>query len=358
MRAMFQKAKQLAPSIIFIDEIDAVGKKRSSHQLQSNDEREQTLNQMLVEMDGFNSQKTVIVIGATNRPEVLDKALLRPGRFDRKIIINLPDLKGRYKILKIHIKNIPVKKNIDIKTIAKSTSGFSGADLANLINEAALLAAKKNLKKITNKELESSKDKIIMGASRKSLIMNQQQKELTAYHESGHAIVSIMVPYHDPIHKITIIPHGQSLGTTMFLPKNDNILLKKTLLESKISALYGGRIAEEIIYGFENISIGASNDIKIATYLAQKMITKWGFSKKIAPLIYNKNILNNKYIYSEYINKIIDKEIQYLIKKNYKIAKKILTKNINLLHKMKKKLIKYETLNKKQIFNLIKKYSI
>ncbi len=360
VRNMFHQAKNNSPCIIFIDEIDAVGKKRSININSGHDEREQTLNQMLVEMDGFDSNKGIIIIAATNRPDILDPALLRPGRFDRRIIIDLPDIKGRKQIIKIHTKNIPLNKNVNIEILAKSTPGFSGADLHNLVNEATLYAAKKNLSNVSMIEFEQAKDKIMMGTERKSLIITNKQKELIAYHECGHAIVSQIVPEHDPIHKITIIPRGKTLGTTFFLPKNDNLNLNKKQLESKISTLYGGRIAEEIIYGKENISIGASNDIKIASSIARNMVTKWGFSKKVGPLLWidnNENINNysnieNVFI-SNYMSKIIDKEISKIVKKNYLRAKKILFKNINLLHKMKKKLIKYETLNKKDIKKII-----
>ncbi len=355
VRNMFEEAKKKSPCIIFIDEIDAVGRQRGIGISGGHDEREQTLNQILVEMDGFNNNKGIIIIAATNRPDVLDPALLRPGRFDRKVIINLPDLLGRIQILKIHTKKIPLNKDININIIAKSTPGFSGADLANLINESALLAAKNNLKNVSMKEFEKSKDKILMGTERKTLIMTNKQKESIAYHEAGHTIISKLVPEHDPVHKVTIIPRGKSLGITFFLPENDNLFISNKYLNSKISTLYGGRIAEEIIYGKENISIGSSNDIKIATIIAKNMVTKWGLSKKIGPILYEdkENLIINKSYnnknFSEYIYKIIDKEIKNIIYINYKRAKKILIKNINILHKMKDKLIKYETLNKKDI---------
>ncbi len=357
VRNMFKEAKKNSPCIIFIDEIDAIGKHRSTLLNNGNDEREQTLNQMLVEMDGFNNNKGIIIIAATNRPDILDKALTRPGRFDKKIIIDLPNFKERIKIIKIHTKKIPLNKNVDIKNIAKNTPGFSGADLANLINEASLEAAKKNKKNISMKEFEKSKDKIIMGVEKKSLIITKKQKELSAYHEAGHAIVGELLKDHNKVYKITIIPRGKSLGITSFIPDDDNININKKKLESQISTLYAGRIAEEIIYGENNISIGSSNDIKIATLIAKNMVTKWGFSKKIGPLLYNeKNEIFNNYksIYlSDYILKNINKEIKKIIDKNYLIAKKILLKNINILHKMKKKLIKYETLNRKQIKKII-----
>ncbi len=361
VRNMFNQAKKNSPCIIFIDEIDAVGRKRGINLNSGNDEREQTLNQMLVEMDGFDSNKGIIIIAATNRPDVLDPALMRPGRFDRRVIVDLPNIKGRKQIIKIHTKNIPLNKDVDFNVLSKSTPGFSGADLSNLINEAALFAAKKKLNNVSMKEFEKAKDKIIMGTERKSLIMTNLQKELTAYHECGHTIVSQLVPEHDPVHKVTIIPRGKSLGSTFFLPENDNVSINKKQLESKISTLYGGRLAEEIIYGKENVSIGSSNDIKIASSIARNMVTKWGFSEKIGPLSCpnddNNNIWNNKsfknIFSSNYISNLIDKEIKKIIDKNYLRAKKILLKNINILHKMKKKLIKYETLNKNDIKKII-----
>ncbi len=358
VRDMFNKAKKNLPCIIFIDEIDAIGRKRSNYINNGNDEREQTLNQILVEMDGFDKNKGIIIIGATNRPDILDPALMRPGRFDRKVIIDLPDIKGRKQIIKIHTKNIPLNKDINFNIIAKSTPGFSGADLSNLVNESALLAAKNNKKNISMKEFEISKDKIIMGTERKSLIMTKKQKELSAYHESGHTIIGELLSEHDPVHKVTIIPRGKTLGLTFFLPKGNEISISKKKLESKICTLYGGRLAEEIIYGEENISIGSSNDIKIATTIAKNMITKWGYSNKIGPILLEKNN-NNYYInqnnieISNYTLKIIEQEIKKIIKKNYLKAKKILLDNINILHTMKDQLIKYETLNRKQIKKII-----
>ncbi len=357
VRDMFDKAKKNCPCIIFIDEIDAIGRRRSINLNSGNDEREQTLNQILVEMDGFDNNNGIIIIAATNRPDILDPALIRPGRFDKKIIIDLPDIKGRIQIIKTHIKNIPLNKDVNINIIAKSTPGFSGADIANLINEASLNAAKNNKKNVSMKEFEISIDKIIMGAERKSLFITKKQKELTAYHESGHTIVGELLSEHDSVHKVTIIPRGKSLGTTFFLPKGNEININKKKLESKISTLYGGRLAEEIIYGKENISIGSSNDIEIATSIAKNMITKWGFSEKIGPILLNKNknnlINQNNINISNYTSKIIDKEIKQIIKKNYLRAKKILLNNLNTLHKMKNKLIKHETLNRKQIKKII-----
>ncbi len=363
VRDMFNQAKKNSPCIIFIDEIDSIGRQRGINFTSGHDEREQTLNQMLVEMDGFDSNKGIIIIAATNRPDILDPALMRPGRFDRRVMIDFPDIKGREQILKIHTKNIPLNKDVNINIISKSTPGFSGADLANLTNEAALFAAKYNNKNVSMKDFEKAKDKIIMGAERKSLIMTKHQKELSAYHEAGHTIVSELVPNHDPVHKVTIIPRGKSLGSTFFLPENDDLNINLEKLNSKISTLYGGRLAEEIIYGKKNISIGSSNDIKMATIIAKNMVTKWGFSEKIGPLLYDddENFTNEKYLekqkLSNYIGKIIDKEIKKIIDKNYIRAKKILLKNIDLLHEIKNKLIKYETLNNEQIKKIMmKKY--
>ncbi|XZR53219.1 MAG: ATP-dependent zinc metalloprotease FtsH [Enterobacteriaceae bacterium] len=367
IRDMFLQAKNFSPCIIFIDEIDAVGKKRGSGIGGGNDEREQTLNQLLVEMDGFEINQGIIIIAATNRPDILDHALLRPGRFDRKVHIDLPDIKGREEILKVHIRNVIISKKVNLSLIARSTSGFSGADLSNLINEAALLTVRFKKKKITMIELEKAKDKIIMGVERNSLVITNKQKELIAFHESGHAIVGYLVPEHDPIHKVTIIPRGYALGVTCFLPESDLINESFKKLEGKISTLYGGRIAEEIIYGKNNISTGAYNDIKIATSIARDMITKWGFSDKLGPLLYNDE--NNNLIYlennktkSKYISDatlyMIDQEIKLIIEKNYIKAHNLLLKNVDILYSMKEALIKYETLNSKQIYNLMNRKTI
>ncbi|MFI4847441.1 MAG: ATP-dependent zinc metalloprotease FtsH [Candidatus Makana argininalis] len=363
VRDMFEQAKKSAPCIIFIDEIDAVGRKRSSGFSGGNDEREQTLNQMLVEMDGFEKNEDVIIIAATNRPDVLDSALLRPGRFDRQVIVDLPDLKGREKILDVHIKNSPISSDVNLSIIARGTPGFSGADLSNLINEAALYAASKNKIIISMIDLEKAKDKIIMGSERKSLIMTESQKEYTAYHESGHVIIGRLVPDIDPIHKVTIIPRGKSLGATFFLPKEDMININRQKLESQISTLYGGRVAEEIIYGNDKISSGSFNDIKVATSIARNMVTKWGFSEKLGPILYS-NEEENEIYEKKYSKKnknisdktklLIDKEIKFIIKKNYDRAKKILIENIKILHNMKNLLIKNETIDSKQIHNIMK----
>ncbi|MFI4853166.1 MAG: ATP-dependent zinc metalloprotease FtsH [Candidatus Makana argininalis] len=363
VRDMFIQAKKSSPCIIFIDEIDTVGRKRGSGFGGGNDEREQTLNQMLVEMDGFEKNEDIIIIAATNRPDVLDPALLRPGRFDRQVIIDLPDVKGREKILDVHIKKSPISADVNLSIIARGTPGFSGADLSNLINEAALYAASKNKIIISMIDLEKAKDKIIMGSEKKSFMISKFQKEHTAYHESGHVIIGKLVPNIDPIHKVTIIPRRKSLGATFFLPKEDIISINRQKLESQISTLYGGRIAEEIIYGNDNISTGSFNDIKVATSIARKMVTKWGFSEKLGPILYLNEEENEFYEKNYYFknnniadktNLLIDKEIRLIIKKNYDRAKKILIENIKILHYMKDLLIKYETINSKQINNIMK----
>ncbi|WP_343190491.1 ATP-dependent zinc metalloprotease FtsH [Buchnera aphidicola (Mollitrichosiphum nigrofasciatum)] len=366
VRDMFDNARKLNPCIIFIDEIDAVGRKRGIGLGGGHDEREQTLNQMLVEMDGFKKNEGVIVIAATNRPDVLDPALLRPGRFDRRVTVSLPDVLGREKILEVHMRNIPLSDDVVPMTIARGTPGFSGADLANLVNESALYAASCNNSKVSMLDLEKAKDKIIMGAERKSFIMNKMQKEVIAYHESGHVIVGLLVPNYDPIHKVTIIPRGRSLGLTFFLPKDDNINVSRSKLESQISTLYAGRLAEELIYGVNNVSTGAVNDIKVATELARNMITKWGFSKKLGPLLYKSNDnevltdqnINNVQNISDYTARIIDEEIKLLIDLNYKRAKCILSSNIDILHTMKDALMKYETLDIQQINKIMKRKKI
>lgn len=366
VRDMFEQAKKSSPCIIFIDEIDAVGRQRGAGLGGGHDEREQTLNQMLVEMDGFEGKEGIIVIAATNRPDVLDPALLRPGRFDRQVIVGLPDIRGREHILKVHMKRVPLSKDVEPIIIARGTPGFSGADLANLINEAALHAARNNKHVVSMSEFEKAKDKILMGTERKSMVMTESQKESTAYHEAGHAIIGRLLPEHDPVHKVTIIPRGRALGVTFFLPKHDNISTSKKKLESQISTLYGGRLAEEIIYGSENVSTGSSNDIKIATTLARNMITQWGFSKKLGPLLYaeeeneiflGKSMTKNKHV-SEETAKLIDQEIKLLIETNYERAKNILNKNLDILHAMKEALMEYETIDANQIDDLISRRTV
>ncbi|AMA65173.1 ATP-dependent zinc metalloprotease FtsH [Candidatus Arsenophonus lipoptenae] len=361
VRDMFEQSKKTAPCIIFIDEIDAVGRQRGAGLGGGHDEREQTLNQMLVEMDGFEGNEGIIVIAATNRPDVLDPALLRPGRFDRQVIVALPDVRGREQILKIHMRRVPLDLNVDASVLARGTPGFSGADLANLVNEAALFAARCNKSVVAMLEFEKAKDKIMMGAERRSMVMTEAQKESTAYHEAGHAIIGRIVPEHDPVHKVTIIPRGRTLGVTFFLPEGDQISASRQKLESQISTLYGGRLAEEIIYGSERVSTGASNDIKIATNLARNMVTQWGFSEKLGPLLYAEEesevFLGRSFAKVNHISdetaRAIDKEIKAIIDRNYKRAHKILNDHMDILHAMKDALMKYETIDALQIEDLM-----
>ncbi|CAL4323270.1 ATP-dependent zinc metalloprotease FtsH [Buchnera aphidicola (Pemphigus immunis)] len=361
VRDMFEHSRKSAPCIIFIDEIDAVGRQRGTGVGGGHDEREQTLNQMLVEMDGFEGNEGIILIAATNRPDVLDPALLRPGRFDRQIVVALPDVRGRNQIIKVHMRKIPLDKDVDAMIIARGTPGFSGADLANLVNEAALFAARMNRHTVSMSEFEKAKDKIIMGSERRSLVMTDAQKQATAYHESGHVIVGRLVPEHDPAHKVTIIPRGRALGVTFFLPESDTITISRQKLESQISTLYGGRLAEEIIYGEKNVSTGAFNDIKIATTLARNMVTQWGFSDKLGPLLYveeedeiflGRSVAKAKHM-SDETARIIDKEVKLLIELNYQRARSILNDNIDILHAMKDALMKYETIDALQIDDLM-----
>jgi cell division protease FtsH len=357
VRDMFEQAKKQAPCIIFIDEIDAVGRHRGAGLGGGHDEREQTLNQLLVEMDGFQGSEGVIVVAATNRPDVLDPALLRPGRFDRQVVVGLPDVKGREQILRVHSRKVPMTDDVDVTVIARSTPGFSGADLANIINEAALFAARANKRAVDMEDFERAKDKVIMGAERRSIVMSEQEKKLTAYHESGHAIVGLCVPGHDPVHKVTIIPRGRALGVTMFLPESDRYNYSREYLESKLSSLFGGRLAEEIIFGVAHVTTGASNDIQKATEIARNMVTKWGLSAKVGPLTLDTNdeevflghsITRHKEI-SEATSSIVDAEVRDIIGRNYQRAEKILKENIEKLHAMAEALIKYETINQLQI---------
>ena len=329
VRDMFDQAKKHAPCIIFIDEIDAVGRHRGAGLGGGHDEREQTLNQLLVEMDGFEGTEGVIVIAATNRPDVLDPALLRPGRFDRQVVVPLPDVRGREQILKVHMRKLPLAEDVKPQIIARGTPGFSGADLANLVNEAALFAARANRRTVTMDEFERAKDKIMMGAERRSMVMDEQEKKLTAYHEAGHAIVGLTVPEHDPVYKVTIIPRGRALGVTMFLPETDRYSISKRRLESKIATLFGGRIAEEIIFGVESVTTGASNDIERATEIARNMVTKWGLSDKLGPLTYSedqgevflgRSVTQHKQV-SDVTAHVIDEEVRRLIDSNYQRAK-------------------------------------
>ncbi|MDO4776689.1 MAG: ATP-dependent zinc metalloprotease FtsH [Cardiobacteriaceae bacterium] len=361
VRDMFEEAKKHAPCIIFIDEIDAVGRQRGAGLGGGHDEREQTLNQLLVEMDGFEGNEGVIVIAATNRPDVLDPALLRPGRFDRQVTVGLPDIKGREQILKVHMRKKPIDDRVSARDIARGTPGFSGADLANLVNEAALFAARRNRKAITMQDMEDAKDKIMMGAERRSMVMSDAEKEMTAYHEAGHAIVGRLVPSHDPVYKVTIIPRGRALGVTMFLPDQDRYSYSKERLESQISTLYGGRLAEEIIYGKDQVSTGASNDIERATAIARNMVTQWGLSEKLGPLMYGeeegevflgRSVTRHKNV-SDETARVIDLEIRDIIDRNYERARKILEDNMDILHEMTKALVKYETIDEGQIDDLM-----
>lgn len=361
VRDMFEQAKKNAPCLIFIDEIDAVGRQRGAGLGGGHDEREQTLNQMLVEMDGFSGNDGVIVIAATNRPDVLDPALTRPGRFDRQVVVGLPDVKGREQILKVHMRKVPIAQDVDAMTLARGTPGYSGADLANLVNEAALFAARVNKRAVTMLEFEKAKDKINMGPERRTMIMTDKQKESTAYHEAGHAIVGYLVPEHDPVHKVTIIPRGRALGVTFFLPEGDQISISQKQLESKLSTLYAGRLAEDLIYGEENISTGASNDIKVATNIARNMVTQWGFSDKLGPILYTedegevflgRSMAKAKHMSDETAH-AIDEEVRAIVNRNYARARQILIDNMDILHAMKDALVKYETIEEEQIKQLM-----
>ena len=362
VRDMFEQAKKHSPCIIFIDEIDAVGRHRGAGLGGGHDEREQTLNQLLVEMDGFEGNEGVIVIAATNRPDVLDPALLRPGRFDRQVVVPLPDIRGREQILKVHMRKVALGDNVKANIIARGTPGFSGADLSNLVNEAALFAARANKKLVDMEEFERAKDKIMMGAERRSLVMSEEEKKLTAYHEAGHAIVGRLEPSHDPVYKVTIIPRGRALGVTMFLPEEDRLSYSKELLNSQISSLFGGRIAEELIFDTNKVTTGASNDIERATQLARNMVTKWGLSEKLGPLTYSeedgevflgRSVTQHKAISDETAH-AIDEEIRSIININYKRSEQILKKNIKKLHLMADALIKYETIDSDQIDDIMK----
>ncbi len=361
VRDMFDQAKKQAPCIIFIDEIDAVGRHRGAGLGGGHDEREQTLNQLLVEMDGFEGNEGVIVMAATNRPDVLDPALLRPGRFDRQVVVPLPDIRGREQILKVHMRKVPVADDVRPAVIARGTPGFSGADLANLVNEAALFAARANKRLVDMIEFEKAKDKIMMGSERKSMVMSEKERKLTAYHESGHAIVGLNMPEHDPVYKVTIIPRGRALGVTMFLPEEDRYSLTKRRLECQIAAMFGGRIAEEIIFGADSVTTGASNDIEKATELARNMVTKWGLSEKLGPLTYGKDenevflghsVTQHKEISADTAN-LIDKEVRAVIDRNYERAETVLKENMDKLHLMAEALIKYETIDEVQIKDIM-----
>jgi len=361
VRDMFEQAKKHAPCIIFIDEIDAVGRHRGAGLGGGHDEREQTLNQLLVEMDGFEGNEGVIVIAATNRPDVLDPALLRPGRFDRQVVVPLPDVRGREQILRVHMRKVPLANDVKPVLIARGTPGFSGADLANLVNEAALFAARENTREVSMDHFERAKDKIMMGSERRSMVMSDDEKRLTAYHEAGHAIVGRLVPAHDPVHKVSIIPRGRALGVTLFLPETDRYSFSRQRLESQISSLFGGRIAEELIFGVEMVTTGASNDIERATSIARNMVTRWGLSERLGPLSYGeddgevflgRSVTQHKNVSDETAH-TIDEEIRSVIDRNYLRAEQILKENTEKLHLMSEALMKYETIDSTQIDDIM-----
>ena len=357
VRDMFDQAKKQAPCIIFIDEIDAVGRHRGGGHGGGNDEREQTLNQLLVEMDGFEGNEGIIVIAATNRPDVLDRALLRPGRFDRQVYVGLPDIRGREQILKVHMRKVPLDEAVNASVIARGTPGFSGADLANLVNEAALFAARGNRRMVTMEEFEKARDKIMMGAERKSMVMSEKEKIMTAYHEAGHAIIGYLMPEHDPVHKVTIIPRGRALGLTQYLPVDDKHSYSRRYLLGRISSAYGGRIAEELTGGLDAVSTGASSDIEHATSMARNMVTKWGLSEKLGPLLYGED--EGQYPgtarqnYSSDTSRIIDEETRRIIDECYSTAERILTENRDILESMKDALMEYETIDNDQMQDLM-----
>jgi cell division protease FtsH len=361
VRDMFEQAKKHAPCIIFIDEIDAVGRHRGAGLGGGHDEREQTLNQLLVEMDGFEGNEGIIVIAATNRPDVLDPALLRPGRFDRQVVVPLPDVRGREHILRVHMRKVPLSTSVKPALIARGTPGFSGADLANLVNEAALFAARANKREVNMGDFEKAKDKIMMGSERRSMVMSEEEKKLTAYHEAGHAIIGRLVPSHDPVYKVSIIPRGRALGVTMFLPEGDRYSFSRQRLESQISSLFGGRIAEEIIFGNDYVTTGAQNDIERATDISRNMVTKWGLSERLGPLTYSeddgevflgRSVTRHKNISDETAH-IIDEEIRSVIDRNYQRSDQILRDNMDKLHAMAEALIKYETIDTQQIDDIM-----
>jgi len=365
VRDMFDQAKKHAPCIIFIDEIDAVGRHRGAGLGGGHDEREQTLNQLLVEMDGFEGGEGVIVIAATNRPDVLDPALLRPGRFDRQVVVGLPDVKGREQILQVHMKKVPIAEDVEPKVVARATPGFSGAELANLVNEAALFAARANKRLVGKDEFDKARDKIIMGAERRTMAMSEHEKKLTAYHESGHAIIGFLLPG-DPLYKVTIIPRGRALGVTQFLPEGDSYSESKEKLEAQLSMAYGGRIAEELIFGAEHVTTGAMGDIQSATGLARRMITQWGFSEKLGPLLYSeeegevflgRSTGKQKNI-SDTTANVIDSEVKALIDKNYQRAEHLLQENMDKLHAMAEALLKYETIDLEQVKEIMEGKSV
>ncbi|WP_199535665.1 ATP-dependent zinc metalloprotease FtsH [Dyella psychrodurans] len=361
VRDMFDQAKKHAPCIIFIDEIDAVGRHRGAGLGGGHDEREQTLNQLLVEMDGFEGTEGIIVIAATNRPDVLDPALLRPGRFDRQVVVGLPDVKGREQILKVHLRKVPTASDVDPMVIARGTPGFSGADLANLVNEAALFAARENAREVRMNHMDKARDKILMGTERRSMAMSEDEKKLTAYHEAGHAIVGRLVPEHDPVYKVTIIPRGRALGVTMYLPEGDKYSMNRTAIESQLCSLYGGRVAEELIFGTDKVTTGASNDIERATKMARNMATKWGLSDELGPVTYGeeedevflgRSVTQHKNVSNETARKI-DEVVRDILNRAYGRTKQILTDNIDKLHVMADALLQYETIDARQIDDIM-----
>ncbi len=362
VRDMFEQGKKNAPCIIFIDEIDAVGRHRGAGLGGGNDEREQTLNQLLVEMDGFEANEGVILIAATNRPDVLDPALLRPGRFDRQVVVPNPDVVGREKILKVHMRKVPLAADVDAKIIARGTPGFSGADLANLVNEAALMAARRGKRSVAMSEFEHAKDKVMMGAERRSMVMTEDEKKLTAYHEAGHALCMLYAEGHEPLHKVTIIPRGRALGITMYLPERDKYSQSKIEIKAMVASLFGGRVAEELIFGTDKVTTGAADDIRRATYLARRMVTEFGFSEKLGPLRYSDNeeevflghsVTQRKNV-SDATAKVIDEEIRRLVDEGEQTARDILTARIDELHALAKGLLEYETLSADEIRRIIK----
>jgi len=362
VRDMFEQAKKQAPCIIFIDEIDAVGRHRGGGHGGGNDEREQTLNQLLVEMDGFEGNEGVIVIAATNRPDVLDKALLRPGRFDRQVYVSLPDIRGREQILKVHARKVPLDESVELSILARGTPGFSGADLANLVNEAALFSARSNRRTVTMEEFESARDKIMMGAERRSMVMSEKEKTNTAYHEAGHAIIGRLVPEHDPVHKVTIIPRGRALGVTQYLPEEDSYSLNRRQITSQLCSLFGGRIAEELVGGIDGVTTGASNDIERATQMARNMVTKWGLNEKMGPILYGEDESQapggGNTHYSEDTSREIDQEVRRILNDAYSNAKKLLEDNRDILEAMKDALMEYETIDADQVDDLMKRIKV
>jgi cell division protease FtsH len=361
VRDMFEQAKKHAPCIIFIDEIDAVGRHRGAGLGGGHDEREQTLNQLLVEMDGFEGTEGIIVIAATNRPDVLDPALLRPGRFDRQVVVGLPDVRGREQILKVHMRKVPTASDVNAMTIARGTPGFSGADLANLVNEAALFAARENAREVRMSHLDKARDKILMGSERRSMAMSEDERKLTAYHESGHAIIGRLVPEHDPVYKVTIIPRGRALGVTMYLPEGDKYSINRVAIQSQLCSLYGGRVAEELIFGADKVTTGASNDIERATKMARNMATKWGLSDELGPVTYGededevflgRSVTQHKSISNETASKI-DEVVRGILDRAYARSKELLTANMDKLHIMAELLLQYETIDAHQINDIM-----